>query len=150
MELKAKDKIIVAVLVVLAIVVFVGGRYHDNHTGFTTEKWVNAEGNERQLILQDLVDRTRFAGMKRAEVKELLGEADDEAEGYLIYKVGMPQGLFGTEADSQPEYFVVELDKDDVVTASGVMIADVLPKDSEFRIIGEETDDTVLHPEEKK
>ncbi|MBP3628813.1 MAG: hypothetical protein J6I95_05020, partial [Anaerotignum sp.] len=46
-ELKAKDKIIVAILVILAVVVFVGGRIHDTRTGFETEKWVNYEGNSR-------------------------------------------------------------------------------------------------------
>ena len=41
MELKAKDKIIVAVLLVLAVVVFIGGHIHDTRTGFDTEKWIN-------------------------------------------------------------------------------------------------------------
>ena len=41
MELKAKDKIIVAILVVLAVVVFIGGRMHASRTGFETEKWIN-------------------------------------------------------------------------------------------------------------
>ena len=65
MQLKLKDKIIVTVLVVLAVVVFIGGRMHDSRTGFETEKWVNYEANSRQLMLQDLVDRTRFVGMSR-------------------------------------------------------------------------------------
>ena len=47
MELKAKDKIIVAILVVLAVVVFVGGRIHSTRTGFDSEKWINYEGNSR-------------------------------------------------------------------------------------------------------
>ena len=34
MELKMKDKIIVAILVVLAVVVFIGGRMHASRTGF--------------------------------------------------------------------------------------------------------------------
>ena len=36
MQLKMKDKIIVAILVILAAVVFVGGRIHDTRTGFDT------------------------------------------------------------------------------------------------------------------
>lgn len=150
MGLKVRDKIIVAVLVVLAVVVFVGGRYHDSNTAFSTEKWVEYEGNSRQKVLKDLTDRTRFAGMTRAEVKELLGEAEEETEDYLIYYVGIPQGMFGTKAEAEKEYFVIEIGKDDVVTASGVMTADTLPKDSVFRIIGEATDDTVLHPAEEE
>lgn len=153
MQLKMKDKIIVAVLVVLAVAVFVGGRFHDNNTGFETAKWVEYEGNSRQLMLQDLVDRTRFVGMKRDEVKELLGEAEDEQEAFLIYYAGRPQGLFGTKADADEEYLVIEFtdeNEKDVVTASGVMTADVLPKDSMFRVKGDATDHTVLTPTEKE
>lgn len=150
MGLKVRDKIIAAVLVILAVVVFIGGRYHDNNTAFTTEKWVEYEGNSRQLVLKDLTNRTRFVGMTRAEAKELLGEAEEETDDYLIYYAGIPQGLFGTKPDAEKEYFVVEIGKDDVVTASGVMTGNVLPKDSVFRIIGEATDDTVLHPAEEK
>ena len=35
MELKTRDKIIVVVLVIVALAVFFGGRYRDNHTHFT-------------------------------------------------------------------------------------------------------------------
>ena len=153
MQLRLKDKIIVTVLVVLAVVVFIGGRMHDSRTGFETEKWVNYEANSRQLMLQDLVDRTRFVGMSRVEVKELLGEAEEEQEAFLIYYAGIPQGLFGTKPDADPEYLVIEFtdeDDKDLVTASGVMTADVLPKDSTFRIIGDATDNTVLTPTEEE
>ena len=149
MELKAKDKIIVAVLVILAIGLFVGGRYRDNHTGFTTEKWVEYEGNSRQAILQDLVDRTRFVGMTRDEVQEKLGEAEEELDAYSVYYVGIPQGLFGTKVEGEKEYLVLEYDAEGKVTASDVMTADVLPKDSVFRIKGDATDDTVLKPTEE-
>lgn len=152
MELKAKDKVIVTILVILAVVVFIGGRIHDTRTGFDSEKWIEYQGNDRQLMIQNLVDRTRFVGMTREEVKEDLGEAEEETEDFLIYYVGMPQGLFGTKPDGEVEYLVIEFtdkDKKDVVTASGVMTADVLPKDSMFRIIGEATDNTVLTPTEE-
>ena len=152
MELKAKDKIIVAILVVLAVAVFIGGRIHDTRTGFDTEKWINYEGNSRQLMIQNLVDRTRFVGMTRDEVKEDLGEAEEETEDYLIYYVGLPQGLFGTKPDTDPEYLVIEFtdeEKEDLVTASGVMTEDVLPKDSMFRVKGDATADTLLKPTEE-
>ena len=153
MELKAKDNVIVAILLVLAVVVFIGGRIHDTRTSFDTEKWVNYEGNSRQHMLQNLVDRTRFVGMTRDEVKEDLGEAEEEQDEFLIYYVGMPQGLFGTKPDTDVEYLVIEFtdeDDKDKVTASGVMTADVLPKESMFRIIGDATDNTVLTPTEKE
>lgn len=152
MQLKMKDKIIVAILVILAAVVFVGGRIHDTKTGFETEKWVEYEGNSRQLMLQDLVDRTQFVGMTRAEVKEKLGEAEDEQDAFLIYYAGIPQGMFGTKPDAEKEYLVIEFtdeEKPDTVTASGVMTADVLPKESMFRIIGDTTENTVLTPTEE-
>ena len=153
MELKAKDKVIVAILVVLAVVVFIGGRIHDTRTSFETEKWVNYEGNSRQLMLQDLVDRTRFVGMTREEVKTDLGEAEEETDTFLIYYAGIPQGLFGTKPDADPEYLVIEFtdeEKKDLATASGVMTADVLPKDSTFRIKGDATNSTVLKPAEEE
>ena len=153
MELKFKDKIIVAVLAVLAVVVFIGGRIHDTKTSFDSEKWINYEGNSRQLMIQDLVDRTRFVGMTREEVKADLGEAEEEQDAFLIYYVGIPQGLIGTQPDGEKEYLVIEFtdeDKKDVVTASGVMTADVLPKESIFRIIGDATENTVLVPTEEE
>ncbi|MBQ2879101.1 MAG: hypothetical protein IJE27_00235 [Anaerotignum sp.] len=153
MQLSLKDKMIVTILVVLAVVVFIGGRMHASRTGFETEKWVNYEGNSRQLMLQDLVDRTRFVGMTREEVKEELGEAEEETEEFLIYYAGIPQGLFGTKAEGEVEYLVIEFtdeDNKDLVTASGVKIADLLPKDSIFRIKGEATDNTLLTPTENE
>lgn len=150
MELKGKDKIIVIILVVLAIVVFIGGRIYATRTGFETEKWVEYQGNSRQLMIQDLVDRTRFVGMTRDEVKEKLGEAEDEQDAFSVYYLGIPQGLFGTKPDADKEYFVIEYDEEGVVTASGVMTGDVLPKDSMFRIIGDATDNTVLTPTEEE
>jgi len=146
MGLKARDKVIVAVLVVLAIAVFVGGRYHDNNTGFTTEKWVNAVGNDRQKILQDLRDRTMFVGMTVEEVKELLGEPDEETDEFLNYVVGFPQGLFGVKADTEKEYFVL-YHEDGAITETEVSIADVLPKESKFRKIGDSSGGEVLYPE---
>ena len=77
MELKMKDKIIVGVLLVLAVIVFIGGRIHATKTNFDSEKWINYEGNSRQLMIQNLVDRTRFVGMTRDEVIADLGEAED-------------------------------------------------------------------------
>ena len=151
MELSAKDKVIVAILVVLAVVVFIGGRIHSTRTSFDSEKWINYEANSRQLMIQNLVDRTRFVGMTRDEVVEKLGEAEDAQEDFLICYVGLPQGLFGTKPDVDEEYLVIEFtdeDKKDVVTASGVMTGDVLPKESIFRVIGDATDNTVLVPTE--
>ena len=151
MELSAKDKVIVAILVVLAVVVFIGGRIHSTRTSFDSEKWINYEANSRQLMIQNLVDRTRFVGMTREEVIAELGEAEDAQEDFLIYYVGLPQGLFGTKPDADVEYLVIEFtdeDKKDVVTASGVMTGELLPKESTFRIMGDGTGGTVLVPTE--
>lgn len=149
MGLKARDKAIVVILVILAIAVFVGGRYHDNNTGFTTEKWVSAVGNDRQKILQDLRDRTQFVGMTTEAVKELLGEPEEETEAFLNYYVGIPQGLFGTKAEGEKEYFVL-YQEDGKITKTEVCIAGVLPKESIYRTIGEATEDAVLYPEGAK
>lgn len=118
MELKTRDKIIVVVLVIVALAVFFGGRYRDNHTHFTTEKWVSAVGNDRQKIVQNLLDRTVFPGMTEAEVKELLGEPEEEADIFLTYYLGIPQGIFGTSVDGEKEYLLISLDADGKATAA--------------------------------
>ena len=118
MELKTRDKIIVVVLVIVALAVFFGGRYRDNHTHFTTEKWVSAVGNDRQKIVQNLLDRTVFPGMTKAEVKELLGEPEEETDTFLTYYLGIPQGIFGTSVDGEKEYLLISLDADGKTTAA--------------------------------
>ncbi|MBP3629504.1 MAG: hypothetical protein J6I95_08555, partial [Anaerotignum sp.] len=78
---------------------------------------------------------------------------EEEQDAFLIYYAGIPQGMFGTKPDTDPEYLVIEFTDEedkDKVTASGVMTADVLPKDSTFRIKGDATDSTVLTPTEKE
>lgn len=149
MGLKRKDQVIVVLLIVLAVVVFIGGRNHDNNVTFTTEKWVSAVGNDRQKILQNLRDRTQFVGMKTEEVKELLGEPEEETETFLNYYVGIPQGLFGTKVDTEEEYFLLTLE-DDIIVKTEVVIPDLLPKESMYRVIGEATEDAMLYPEEAK
>lgn len=148
MELKIRDKIVVAVLILAAVAVFFGGRYRDNHAHFTTEKWVEAVGNDRQKIVQNLLDRTVFRGMETAELKELLGEPEEETEAFLIYHLGMPQGIFGTSAEGEKEYLVISL-QDGKAAAAEVMTGKVLPKESKFRIIGAQTEDAVVRPEKK-
>ena len=100
MELKTRDKIIVVVLVIVALAVFFGGRYRDNHTHFTTEKWVSAVGNDRQKIVQNLLDRTVFPGMTEAEVKELLGEPEEEAERHGLCQWQGPAGGLHRRGDT--------------------------------------------------
>ena len=148
MGLKTRDKIVVAVLIIAAIAVFFGGRYRDNHAHFTTEKWVEAVGNDRQKIVQNLLDRTVFPGMTTAELKELLGEPEEETEAFLTYHLGMPQGVFGTSADGEKEYLLISLENGKA-TAAEVMTGKVLPKESKYRIIGENTEDAVVRPAEK-
>ena len=92
-----------------------------------------------------------YEAMTRDEVIAELGEAEDAQEDFLIYYVGLPQGLFGTKPDVDVEYLVIEFgdeDDKDKVTASGVMTGDVLPKESTFRVKGDATDNTVLVPTE--
>ena len=97
-SLKKKDTIIAVLLVILIVILFVGGQYKSNREEFTKERWENYTGNSRQTILGDFVDRTSVAGLTKAEITEMLGTADDEAEDFMIYFLGMPRGLFGTKA----------------------------------------------------
>ena len=81
--------------------------------------------------------------MTEAEVKELLGEPEEEADTFLTYYLGIPQGIFGTSVDGEKEYLLISLDADGKATAAEVMTGKVLPKESKFRIISENTDDAV-------
>jgi len=87
--------------------------------------------------------------MTKAEVKELLGEPEEETDTFLTYYLGIPQGIFGTSVDGEKEYLLISLDADGKATAAEVMTGKVLPKESKFRIIGENTDDAVVHPAEQ-
>lgn len=145
MKLSARDKGIVILLIILAMAVFVGGRYYRNNTEFTTEKWISAIGNDRQKILQNLRDRTQFVGMTTEEVKELLGEPEEETEAFLNYYVGIPLGLFGTKPEAEKEYFLLYLEEGKVIKTE-VSIAGVLPKESIYRTIGDAEQDAVLYP----
>ena len=92
-SLKKKDTIIAVLLVILIVILFVGGQYKSNREEFTKERWENYTGNSRQTILGDFVDRASVAGLTKAEITEMLGTADDEAEDFMIYFLGMPRGL---------------------------------------------------------
>lgn len=104
MELKTRDKIIVVVLVIVALAVFFGGRYRDNHTHFTTEKWVSAVGNDRQKIVQNLLDRTVFPRHDRSRSEGASGRAGGgsrylpdllfgNSSGYLRHICGWGEGI---------------------------------------------------------
>ena len=148
MGLKTKDRIIAVLLVVLAVILFVGGQVKKNHEEFTKEKWENYEGNSRQTILDDFADRTNVNGMTLAEVKDMLGEPEEETETFLTYYLGMPIGLFGTKMEGETEYLVFHLE-DGVVTNLEKTVADRLPEDSVYHPIYEEMEGSVFYPSEQ-
>ncbi|WP_313526978.1 hypothetical protein [Anaerotignum sp.] len=100
-----KDKLLLTFLGFLVVVAFVGGLIWNNNKTFTTEKWVNYEGNSRQAIVKNFLDRTVIDGLPEEELIGYLGEPDSQKEEDLIYYLGTPRSLFGGR-DGEEEYLI--------------------------------------------
>lgn len=135
--LKKKDKAIAALLVVLIVALFFAGQYKSNREEFTKERWEAYVGNSRQMILDSFIDRTNVGGLTHAGVEELLGAADETAEEYMIYFLGMPRGLFGTKIEGEDEFLYFHFEDGEVVQLEKVTQAG-LPKESGYRVVMEE------------
>ena len=145
-SLKKKDTIIAVLLVILIVILFVGGQYKSNREEFIKERWENYTGNSRQTILGDFVDRTSVAGLTKAEITEMLGTADDEAEDFMIYFLGMPRGLFGTKAEGEDEFLLFRFTDGKVSQLEKVTLAG-LPKESSYRIsFSPPSEDGIIRP----
>ncbi len=145
-SLKKKDTIIAVLLVILIVILFVGGQYKSNREEFTKERWENYTGNSRQTILGDFVDRASVAGLTKAEITEMLGTADDEAEDFMIYFLGMPRGLFGTKAEGEDEFLLFRFTDGKVSQLEKVTLAG-LPKGSSYRIsFSPPSEDGIIRP----
>lgn len=144
--MQKKDMMIAIMLVILIVVLFVGGQYKSNREEFTKERWENYEGNSRQTILNDFVDRTNVAGLTTAEIEEMLGAPDDAPEGYMIYFLGMPRGLFGTKIEGADEFLLFHF-KDGKVSQLEKVTAESLPFESSYRSGGASLPDNgVFYP----
>lgn len=100
-----KDKALFVFLGLLVIVAFIGGQIWNGQKTFSTEKWVNYEGNSRQAIVKDFLDRTVVDGLSEEELTEYLGAPDQTNGEDLVYYLGTPKGLFG-DKDGEEEYLV--------------------------------------------
>lgn len=116
--MKKKDKLLLVFLGFLVVVAFVGGELWDKHTNFSTEKWVNYEGNSRQAILKNFLDKTIIDGLSKEELIDYLGEPDSQKEEEMVYYLGTPKGLF-RDKDGEEEFLVIAF-KDG--KASGVTV----------------------------
>lgn len=144
--MQKKDTMIATMLVILIVVLFVGGQYKSNREKFTKERWENYEGNSRQTILADFVDRTNVAGLTEAEIEDMLGAPDDAPEGYMVYFLGMPRGLFGTKIEGTDEFLLFYFD-DGKVSQLEKVTAENLPLESVYRSGGAALpDDGVFYP----
>lgn len=143
--MKKKDTIIAALLVVLIVVLFIGGQYKANREEFTKERWEDYTGNSRQTILDDFIDRTNVAGLTKAELTEMLGAADDEAEDFMVYFLGMPRGLFGTKPEGEDEFLLFHFTDGKVSQLEKVTLAG-LPKESSYRATAPLPEDGVIRP----
>lgn len=143
--MKKKDKAIVALLVVLIVALFIGGQYKSNRDEFTKERWENYQGNSRQIILKDFVDRTNVTGLTKDEIVEMLGAADDEAETFMIYFLGVPRGLFGTKPGGEDEFLYFHFE-DGKVSQLEKVVTLGLPKESIYCTLGDIPDDGKFYP----
>jgi len=101
-----KDKLLLVFLGFLVVVAFVGGQMWNSHKTFTTEKWVSYEGNSRQAIVEDFLDRTIIEDISKEELIGYLGEPDSQNQEEMVYYLGTPAGLFG-DKDGEEEFLVI-------------------------------------------
>lgn len=100
-----KDKLLLTFLGFLVVVAFIGGQMWNSHKTYTKEKWVNYEGNSRQAIVNNFLDRTVIEGITEEELIGYLGEPDRKNEDEIVYYLGVPKGLFG-DKDGKEELLV--------------------------------------------
>lgn len=98
-----KDKLLLTFLGFLVIVAFIGGQMWNSYKNFSKEKWANYEGNSRQAIVNNFLDRTIIEGITEQELLEYLGEPDSRKEGELTYYLGTPRGLFGDKDGTEEQ-----------------------------------------------
>lgn len=122
--MKKKDKLLLVLLGFLVVVAFVGGELWDNRTSFSTEKWVEYEGNSRQSILKDFLDRTIIDGLSKEELIGYLGEPDSQKEEEMVYYLGTPKALLG-DKDGEEEFLVIAF-KDGKATGVTVVPASAM------------------------
>ncbi|WMI81323.1 hypothetical protein [Anaerotignum sp. MB30-C6] len=101
-----KDKLLLVFLGFCVVVAFVGGQVLNSRKAFTTEKWVNYEGNSRQAIVKDFLDRNIIEGLSEEELVGYLGEPNEKREEALLYYLGTPKGFFGINKDGEEEYLI--------------------------------------------
>ncbi|MDD3393558.1 MAG: hypothetical protein PHG19_02800 [Anaerotignum sp.] len=100
-----KDKLLLTFLGFLVVVAFIGGQLWNSQKTYTKEKWVNYEGNSRQAIVNNFLDRTVIEGISEEELISYLGEPESKNEEKIIYYLGVPKGLFG-DKDGEEELLV--------------------------------------------
>lgn len=147
MGLKARDKMIVGLLVILAVVLFIGGRIHSSKNGFSTEKWVHYSNNGRQLIVEDFLNRNQVIGWDEEKLTENLGEPEEKTDAYYLYYLGNPSNVLGMEESPEVEYLLFYF-ADGKVEEKEILSASALPEDSTFH--PEEIEGSVFYPTEEE
>ena len=63
--------------------------YQTSHPRFTTQKWLEMKGSDRVAIARDFMRNHYKDGMTVVELKEKLGEPDENmGRGLIVYNVG--------------------------------------------------------------
>ncbi len=119
-----KDKLLLTFLGFLVVVAFIGGQIWNSNRNFTKEKWVEYQGNSRQFIVKNFLDRTIVEGLTEEEVIGYLGEAEGKTDQHLIYYLGKPKGFFGDQRGEE-EALVFTFQEGKVVSATKMPLSSV-------------------------
>ncbi len=102
---------------------FEGSGTEQVRSAFDSGAWKSGEPGVRGRMVHDLVDGGLLVGKTRSEVKLLLGEPDQEGEGFLAYFV-----FFGADHAAAPAYTIqVELNQRGEVVRDAHINADRSP-----------------------
>jgi len=87
-------------IIILCFCVYKAGVYHYKHT-FSTEKWIKSE--EKNLMVDDMLEKHELMGMEKDQVYELLGfdtpNAYFKEDDNWVYWLGMERGLISIDSE---------------------------------------------------
>lgn len=95
---------------------FVIKRNYKSVYSFTTEKWLNSPIEQRFHYIDSFEENYNLIGKTYEDVILLLGEPDNEGEGYCEYWLGFGHQLFAIDA----LYYFIGFDEINIVTEAAV------------------------------
>ncbi len=100
-------KIIGVIAGLILTVLVVQQRNISLHT-FSTDRWIDYGVERRLMMVDDLVAKYTLEGLSETQIKELLGEPDEVADGKMYYLLPDPQVFTLTLEDGTVVSYAVE------------------------------------------